>query len=347
MGKLADLAENEQARVLWGRCWEGQEAPAFWPWIQIFRNMVRNPGSHPAGVAGQSPPDLAHLIPELGGSLTPDGDALPYPPSDQARFRLFDAATLSIRTAAESRPLVLIMEDLHEADPSSLLLLEFLARQLSDIPLLILATSREPDADLHTAVRDTVATIAGSGHMMSLAGLRRDETSEFLAQNFDIVLTEESLSAVQEGTGGNPLFLDGLARRFGAEQQLREVPGGGLEVPEGLKAPIRGRLAALPADAQALAALAAVVGREFSFELLVAASGLAHDTVLATLGKLAAVRLWTPRALAWVPTGSLTRSSAKPSTKTSRRSSGGICTAASVRRSRRCIRSTWRDTWIT
>ncbi|MGH3589979.1 MAG: ATP-binding protein, partial [Pseudonocardiaceae bacterium] len=294
VGKLADLAENEQARVLWGRCWEGQEAPAFWPWIQIFRNMIRNPDSYPGGIVGQSLPDLAQLIPELGGSLAPEGEALHYPPSDQARFRLFDAATMSIRTAAESRPLVLIMEDLHEADRSSLLLLEFLARQLSDIPLLVLATSREPEAYLHTAVRDTIGTIAGSGHMMSLVGLRRDEINEFLGQGFDILLTEESLSAVQEGTGGNPLFLDELARRFVAEQRLREVPGGGLEVPEGLKAPIRSRLASLSADAQALVALASVVGREFSFELLVAASGLTRDTVRTTLGRLSAARFVDP-----------------------------------------------------
>jgi len=37
VGKLADRADDENVRVLWGRCWEGEETPAFWPWIQIFR----------------------------------------------------------------------------------------------------------------------------------------------------------------------------------------------------------------------------------------------------------------------------------------------------------------------
>jgi predicted ATPase len=282
VGKLAEFAEGGQARVLWGRCWEGEEAPAFWPWIQVFRNMIF--GLDPsalAGTMGQGPPDLAYLIPELKGFLAPDAEALTYGPLDQARFRLFDAASMLIRTAAAARPLVLIVEDLHEADRSSLLLLAFVARQLHDIPLLMLATYREPEADLNPAVADTLGTIVRNGHRIPLVGLRADEVGEFLGRGFEIFLTQETLAAVHEGTGGNPFFLDELARRFVAERQLREGPGGGLEVPEGLKAPIRSRLAALPRDARVLMALASVIGREFSFELLVAASGLEREMVLA------------------------------------------------------------------
>jgi predicted ATPase len=130
--KLANLAEDEQTRVLWGRCWEGEEAPPFWPWIQIFRNLVSGEDRRPAADAlGQGAPDFTYLMPELREVLAQHADAPPYPPSDQVRFRLFDSATTLVKRAAAVRPLVLILEDLHEGDRSSLLLLEFAARNLA------------------------------------------------------------------------------------------------------------------------------------------------------------------------------------------------------------------------
>jgi predicted ATPase len=292
VSKLADLAVGEKAPVLWGRCWEGEEAPTFWPWVQIFRALVfRLDPAALAGTGSHVPADLARLIPEIERFLRPDAEASAQPPSDQARFRLFDAATMLIRTAAADQPLVLILDDLHEADRTSLLLLEFIARQLQDIAVLVLATYREPEADLNPALSDTLGRIIRSGHRIHLVGLRRDEIGDFLSQGFEISLGGEALSKVEEGTGGNPFFLDELARRFVPEHQLRSAPGGGLEVPEGLRGPIRSRLAALPPDARALLALASVIGREFSFELLVDASGLPRDAVLAMLGRLAALRL--------------------------------------------------------
>jgi hypothetical protein len=209
VGKLADHADNENVRVLWGRCWEGEETPAFWPWIQIFRAMMSNLGPNAlARSMGRSPFDLTQIIQELQGYLAPDADGSPYPPSDQARFRLFDAATTLIRTAASSGPVVLILEDLHEADQSSLLLLKFLARQLYGIPVLVLATYREPEAHLKDAVRDTVGTIVGNGHRIALAGLQRNEIGDFLSQGFQISLTEESLSAGPPGSLIHPFTRD-------------------------------------------------------------------------------------------------------------------------------------------
>jgi tetratricopeptide (TPR) repeat protein len=288
--------------LLWGRCWEGEETPAFWPWIQIFRTMMFNADPNPlVGMVPDGPFNAARIVQELEGFPALNVDAPSYPPSDQARFRLFDAATILIREAVSSGPVVLILEDLHEADRSSLLLLEFLARQLYDLRVLMLATYREPEGDLKATVRDLVGIIAGRGHRIRLAGLRRDETGEFLSRGFDISLSAESVAAVHAGTGGNPFFLDELARRLVSERQLESIPGGGLEVPEGLRIPIRNRLAALPPDAQALLSLASVIGREFSFELLLAASGLDRDALLTTLGGLAALRFVDPAGFALGP----------------------------------------------
>jgi predicted ATPase len=150
--KVADLAEHEHLCVLWGRSWEGEESPAFWPWIQIFRSLALT-SARQVGVDGApGAAGMAHLVPDVERFFAGGSQDLATHPSEQARFRLFDAATGTLRAAAASRPLVLVIEDLHEADRSSLLLLEFVARHLGDMPLLLLATCREPEANLDASL---------------------------------------------------------------------------------------------------------------------------------------------------------------------------------------------------
>src|SRR5258708_2016349 len=110
-------------RALWGRCWEGGGAPAYWPWVHILRSLIVEPNRsrvRPPVVA----PEVAQLIPELASEVQPQ------PPSDpqQARFRLFDAITTTLKDAARSQPLILILDDLHESDLTSLDMLKFVAR---------------------------------------------------------------------------------------------------------------------------------------------------------------------------------------------------------------------------
>src|SRR6266511_6106670 len=89
--ELAAQASARGALVLWGRCWEGEGAPAFWPWIQIVRAYVD--GSEPAALRqdmGAGAADIAQLVPALRERLP----GLPMPPPTEpeaARFRLFDS----------------------------------------------------------------------------------------------------------------------------------------------------------------------------------------------------------------------------------------------------------------
>jgi hypothetical protein len=202
---------------------------------------------------------------------------------------LFDAATTFLRSAALSHPLILILEDVHEADHSSLTLLEFVARQLREMPLLVLATYRDPEAELNAELRSTLGKVIRSGHRLPLAGLEQEEIGEFLGQGFGLFLPEEKLAAIRQKTGGNPFFLDEFARSLVA-QSSGELSGA-LQVPEELKAPIRDRLTALLPEDRALLTVASVIGREFRLDLLVAAIGLPRDSALAALGRLAAHRL--------------------------------------------------------
>ena len=116
--------------MLVGRCWEAGGAPAYWPWVQALRAYVRAcDAATLAAQAGAGAADLAQVVPELGERLP----GLPPPSTlepELVRFRLFDATAEFLRSAAEARPIVLVLDDLHAADEPSLLLLRFVAREL-------------------------------------------------------------------------------------------------------------------------------------------------------------------------------------------------------------------------
>src|SRR5207302_4645013 len=138
---VEELAREAAARghlVLWGRCWEGEGAPPYWPWIQVIRACL------PRVADGAGAPYLAQLVPELGGLQSP---APPVPPqSEHARFYLFDAVATFLRSRPDHTPLVLVFDDLQWADTPSLLLLQFLVHELRDTAMLVVATYRAMEA---------------------------------------------------------------------------------------------------------------------------------------------------------------------------------------------------------
>ncbi len=117
--EIARDAASRGMRVVWGRCWEGGGAPAYLPWVDVLRSLIleQRPDRerHTA-----LPPEIAQLIPELSAEIVP-----PRIPSDpaQARFRLFDAIATLLKKVASSAPLLIVLDDLHEADHGSLELL--------------------------------------------------------------------------------------------------------------------------------------------------------------------------------------------------------------------------------
>src|SRR5207247_3326622 len=140
--ELINQARVRGARILIGRCWEAGGAPAYWPWVQSLRAYVRE--AEPETLRAQlgaGAVDLAQILPELYELLP----GLPQPASlepEAARFRLFDATSEFLRNASETRPLVLVLDDLHAADAPSLLLLQFLARELGSSRMLVVAALR-------------------------------------------------------------------------------------------------------------------------------------------------------------------------------------------------------------
>jgi predicted ATPase len=167
--RLGAEAATRGAEMLWGRSWEGEGAPPYWPWAQIIRAHVgEREGAALASVFGAAMPYLAQIVPELRDRL-PDLPAPSPLDSEQARFRLFDAITTCLKRAAETRPLVLILDDVHWADKPSLLLLRFLAREMVESRLLVVAIYRDVEVS--------------RGHPLAevLPALRQERTVELSA----------------------------------------------------------------------------------------------------------------------------------------------------------------------
>jgi hypothetical protein len=128
-----------------GRCWEGGGAPPFWPWRQMIRALAEDLDQQTLTAwLGTGAAQVAQLVPGLAervGTITTP--TVPAPESDAARFSLFEAVAGLFRRAASAQPMLLILDDLHAADEPSVVLLQFLARELRGARLLVVATCRE------------------------------------------------------------------------------------------------------------------------------------------------------------------------------------------------------------
>jgi hypothetical protein len=255
--ELAARAESQDVDVIWGRCWEAGGAPAFWPFIEALRELLRlRDADALAHALGPRARHLAGLLPELGDEdETGSGGATPQ----EARFRLLDAAAGLLREAARERPFVLLLEDMHAADESSALLLDFVVRQTRDAPLLVASTWRPLEAQL-AAVGASLEKAARSAERLALSPLGAADVARLLQDAGG----DADATRVFERTDGNPLFVVELSR----------LPRRAAGVPAGVKAVLHERLAALSEPARAALAAAAVAGREVGLGVVAEVLGL-------------------------------------------------------------------------
>jgi DNA-binding SARP family transcriptional activator len=294
--EAAARAKGLGVRVLWGRCWEAGGAPAFWPWVQALRSLVRDADPELLrGQLGSAAPEVAHLLPELR-ELYPD---LPEPSaldSDGARFRLFEATASFLRRAASAEPFLVVLDDVHAADASSLLMLEFVAGELADARVLLLAAYRDPE--LHPGDPIAVALTGLARHATTrivLHGLARPHVAAFIEASGSIQPHQSLVAAIADETEGNPLFVGEIVRLLAAEGRLTDEVGASwrMAVPETVKEVVGRRLRGLPAACREMLDVASVVGREFPLDLVERVGGGTPGAQLAVLDEAIAARLVT------------------------------------------------------
>ena len=141
--ELATYANLRNAQVLWGRCYEEQGVPPYWPWVQAIRSYVREKDPQELSAEmGSGASEIAEIVSDVRERL-PGLPAASTLEPEQARFRLFDSITAFLKSASLKQPLVLVLDDLHWSDKPSLMLLQFVARELSGCRLLLVGTYRD------------------------------------------------------------------------------------------------------------------------------------------------------------------------------------------------------------
>ena len=292
--ELITQARARGARILVGRCWEAGGAPAYWPWVQSLRSYVRETDSAALRVQlGVGAGELAHILPELREVLP----GLPVPvslESESARFRLFDATAEFLRNASMTQPIVLVLDDLHAADAPSLLLLQFVARELGSARLLVLGAYRDVDPIPGQPLTAMLAEVAREPvtRRLSLGGLSEGDIAEYVELTASAIASPELAAALHEETEGNPLFV-GETVRLLSHEGVQPDPTGDvrLAIPQNVRDVIARRLTHLSEECNQALLLASVLGREFVLDALVRMGGVSEEELLDRLDEAMAARV--------------------------------------------------------
>ena len=216
--------------------------------------------------------DIAEIVPDIRGKL-PDLEKPPALEPQAARFRLFDSITTFLKDAAQNQPLMLVLDDLHWADRSSLSLLEFLARELGESRLLMVGCYRDTGLSRQHPLAETLAQLSREPifRRQTLRGLAEDEFEQFIEATTGFELARQLTGTLYTHTEGNPFFMTEVIRLLSESGELTAEHIGtpeGLRIPEGVREVIEQRLNRLSDECSQVLTTASIIGREFDFRLL-------------------------------------------------------------------------------
>jgi DNA-binding CsgD family transcriptional regulator len=262
-----------------GHCYEeGSFRPPYQPFVEVLGTYMHGLDTEALNAAlGSSAADLARIVPSLRERL----HVSPLPPGDpeEDRWRLLQAATDLLHRAAEHQPLLVVLEDLHDADRGTLDLLLYLARHLLGARILVIGTYRDVEVDRAHPLSAALTELHRASNVarIQLRGLSTDEVQQLLAETSQQAIPKPFAHLVQRQTEGNPLFVretlrfvidTGLVeRRDGALRRVGDQTLAG-RIPEGLRDAVGKRLSRLSGSTNRFLSVASIIGREFQLDVL-------------------------------------------------------------------------------
>ncbi|MFD3786676.1 ATP-binding protein [Streptomyces cyaneofuscatus] len=296
----AHEARRRGALVVGGSCWDSDSTPGYWPWVQVLRGLRRS-ATAAEWAAAQDAADgrLGILLGDPGGPAGDgtgtaddvDGANASGASSDGPEaFGLYDAVTTALVTLSQSRPLVVVLDDLHSADPTSLRLLEFAAQHAWFERLLLIGTYRdvEVEAPGHPLQQLILPLVSRASATLTLTGLGRDEVGALMAVTTGREPEPHLVDEVHRRTGGNPFFVEQTARLWHSGSPVSTIP-------PGVREAVRQRLSLLPDAVVSLLTAAAVLGREFRRQVLAVVHGSPVPQVERLLESAIVARVVVPR----------------------------------------------------
>ena len=277
---LAELAERVDRRgqlVLTGSASELERDLPFWVFVDALDEYAE--GLDPrrlGGLDGQARAELAHVFPSLVSLDDGGGTSL-----QDERYRTHRAVRELLELLAATKPLVLILDDLHWADSGSIELIGALLRRPPSAPVLLAMAVRPRQSPERLAGAFERAHRAGRLTRLELSAFSLEEARELLGGGVDA-------AALYEESGGNPFYLEQLARslELGAAPLAASTSVGGVEVPPAVAAALAEELALLSGEARRMLEGAAVAGDPFEPELMAAAAGVDTAAAVEALDEL-------------------------------------------------------------
>src|SRR4051794_15712447 len=270
LGELAAHADGRGHVVLTGSASELEADLPFWVFVDALDEFVA--GLEPRRLNALDDQVRAEL--ELVFPSIPRQAAVAGPALQDERYRTHRAVRELLECVASSRPLVLVLDDVHWADPASIELLAALLRTPPSAAVLLAMAARPRQISERLGGALERAHRGGRLTRLELGAMRRDEAGELLGQEIDGTLAD----ALYGLSGGNPFYLEQLARSVGRSGWAAPEATGrtmaGIEVPPAVAASVIDELALLSPHSRRLLEGAAVAGDPFEPELAAAAAGV-------------------------------------------------------------------------
>jgi class 3 adenylate cyclase/tetratricopeptide (TPR) repeat protein len=311
-------AELRGARVISGRCYEGEGTVPYLPFVESFRQYVRG-REDPAlrEELGPGAPEVAELVSEIRQRF-PDVATPPQLEGDAARHRLFDSVSTFVANASGANPLVIFLDDIHWADKPTLLLMQHLARSVANLRVLILGAYRDIELDRTHPLAEVIAALRREQpyRRVLLRGLPEDDIMSYLeaasaqATNEGNEAGRRALSAVlYRETEGNPFFIREIITHLVEEGKLYRDENGSwtagnisdvseLGIPEGVREVIGRRLSLLGEGCNRMLTLASTMTGGFTWEALKAMAltpDLSEEGLLSLLEEALGAQLLSER----------------------------------------------------
>jgi eukaryotic-like serine/threonine-protein kinase len=288
--ELAAYARLRGMQVLYGRCpalFRMDGVPPYVIWKEIIKEYLdRSTPEQLYRVIGYYPAEVARLVPEISQKLRSIPQSLPISP-EQEQNRLFEAVSQFVTNISRETPLLVVLDDLQWTDPSSLLLLHYLACCVQKTPLLLLGAYRSTEIDSKHPLSPVLTELNRErlAQSVSLKRMSLNDISEMIKQILeqdDVPM--EFCERVYEKTRGNPFFAEEVIKSLKEEEaiyreankwKIKEVTK--IEFPETVKSVIKARIGRLDDEQQNVLTMASLVGNDFTFEALQGVTGSNED----------------------------------------------------------------------
>jgi predicted ATPase len=293
--EMAGYASRVGFRCSVGHCYERDEPVPYLPFAEIIENsLARAPSLDDYRQrAGDNLVELAQIAPSLRRIFPDISKPLELPPAQQRQY-LFQSFSEALARLALTRPQLLVLEDLHWADESTLALLIYVASRIAKLPVLVVGTYRSGYSDQNPALVRTLEELVRMGiRPQKLGGLSKDAIAQMLDGLSQRQAPDSLVSLIFDESEGYPFFVEELYRHLIEEGKVFDTAGqfrtdikiDEIEVPENVRLVINRRLERFDENEKRALAAAAVIGRSFSFQLLTAISQIDVDELFAVIEK--------------------------------------------------------------